>query len=73
VPDAVRVLVVVAHEPTLSELTLTLAGRRSDQRARQAVQRKFSTCGIAVLRHEGSWFSLAAGRAVLETFAVPRG
>jgi len=72
-PDAARVVLVVAHEPTLSELTLALAGQGSDEGALHEVETKFATSGIAVLRHRGPWRSLAAGSAVLERFVVPRG
>jgi len=72
-PDAAQVLLVVAHEPTLSELTLTLAGQGSDEWARHAVGTKFATSGIAVLRHRGAWRSLVAASCVLEAFVAPRG
>ena len=72
-PASVRVLVVVGHEPTASVTALRLAGRRSDRRALEALAEKFPTTGIAVLRFEGEWAGLRAGRAALETFTVPRG
>lgn len=69
---AVRTLVLVGHEPSLSSTTLMLAGAGSDAGAMAAVTRKFPTNGVAVLRLTGAWSDLAVGRAVLETFTVPR-
>ncbi len=67
-----RTLVVVGHEPTLSELTLQLAGGRLGPPALDQVQRKFATSAVAVLRLSDGWASLRPGTAVLERFAVPR-
>lgn len=70
--DGVRTLLMVGHEPSLSSTTLMLAGAGSDAGALAAVTRKFPTNAVAVLRLTGAWSDLAVGRAVLETFAVPR-
>jgi phosphohistidine phosphatase len=70
--DTVHTLVLVGHEPTLSETVLTLAGPGSDPTALSQIERKFPTGGIAVLRLAAGWRSLGVGSAVLERFAVPR-
>lgn len=70
--DAVRSLALVGHEPSLSTVTLLLAGEGSDASALARVSTKFPTNGIAVLRFRGAWSSLGIGGAALETFAVPR-
>jgi len=70
--DEVFTLVVVGHEPTLSEVTLQLAAVGSDPTALAQVQRKFATSAVAVLRLSDGWASLRPGTAVLERFAVPR-
>jgi phosphohistidine phosphatase len=70
--EDVGVLVLVGHEPTLSECAETLAGKGSDRHALARLAVKFPTSGIAVLRVPGKWRDLAPGRAVLEAFAVPR-
>jgi phosphohistidine phosphatase len=70
--DDVHTLVLVGHEPSMSSTTLMLAGEGSDATALSRVLTKFPTNAIAVLRLNGPWSSLAIGRAVLETFAVPR-
>jgi phosphohistidine phosphatase len=70
--DSVHTLVVVGHEPTMSAVILLLAGEGSDDAALAQVTRKFPTNGVAVLHYVGPWSGLAVGRAVLETFTVPR-
>lgn len=70
VADAVRHLLLVNHEPTVSDLVLRLA-RPSALTAE--VDAKFPTAAMAVLRFEGSWSTLADGMASLLTFRVPRG
>jgi len=69
----VGTLLVIGHEPTMSSTAMLLAGPGSDGTALERLQVKFPTSGIAVLRFDGSWRDLAAGHAVLEAFAVPRG
>ena len=72
-PDAVRVLVVVGHEPPASITALRLAGQRSERGALRALAEKFPTTGIAVLRFDGDWADVRDAGPVLETFTVPRG
>ena len=66
------VVVVVGHQPTLSETALLLAGAGSDRVCLEQIRTKYPTNGVAVLRFLGRWQDLDAGGAVLETFAVPR-
>ncbi|GAA3611550.1 histidine phosphatase family protein [Kineosporia mesophila] len=66
------VVVVVGHEPTMSEATLSLAGAGSDPDAVQHVKAGFPTAGIAVLAVEREWADLAPGDGRLEKFVVPR-
>ena len=68
--DAARTVLVVGHEPTLSDLILTLSGPSAD---RAAIEEKFPTSGVAVLVHDGDWSGLAPGAARLAAFEVPRG
>jgi phosphohistidine phosphatase len=72
VPAGIRTLVMVGHNPGLSELILTLA-RADDLRAEATV--KFPTCAVAVLVSD-----LPLTEAVVQSqsfrvaaFAVPRG
>lgn len=72
-PDAVRTVVVVGHEPTMSETSTLLAGPGSDLGAMARLMTKFPTNGIAVLRLDDlPWERIGPRLAVLETFAVPR-
>jgi phosphohistidine phosphatase len=70
---AVQTLVVVGHDPTISEAASALAGEGSDGTALVAVRAGMSTSGLAVLEVPGGWDRLAAGSAVLVRYAVPRG
>jgi phosphohistidine phosphatase len=69
-PDSVRRLLLVGHEPGVSEVTLCL-GRGSGPY--EQVQAKFPTGAIAVLAVPGGWSELAPGRAKLTDFYTPRG
>ena len=70
--DQFGTVLLVGHEPTMSATTALLAGPGSDPGALGRVRLKFPTSAISVLRTESAWADLAAGQAVLETFAVPR-
>jgi phosphohistidine phosphatase len=71
-PDLPAV-VVIGHEPTMSEVALTLAGPGSEAPALEGVTRSFRTAGVAVLRLSRPWGRLEAGSAALESYVVPRG
>lgn len=73
VPDEVRTLLLVGHNPGLEELVLDLAGDALGD-ALDDVRTKFPTSAIAVLSwHGDSWASLAPGTALLTDMIVPRG
>ena len=67
--DAARVL-VIGHEPTVSDLVLELAGPST---LRRRIEQKFPTCAMAVLTHTAPWSELGEGSATLAAFEVPRG
>jgi phosphohistidine phosphatase len=69
-PSSVRTLMIVGHEPTMSDLTLELAG---DDRgsALDRVRAKFPTAAIAILAFAGGWPELGPGKAKLDNFVVP--
>ncbi|HBO53821.1 MAG TPA: phosphohistidine phosphatase [Janibacter terrae] len=69
-PSAAHTVLVVGHEPTLSDLVLTLA---APSPLTAAVREKFPTSAIAVLTHGGAWDELGPGSAELAAFEVPRG
>lgn len=70
---AVQTLVVVGHDPTVSEAASALAGAGSDGPALLAVRAGMATSGVAVLEVPGEWDEVAAGSAVLVRYAAPRG
>lgn len=70
--DGIATLLVVGHEPTVSQVALGLAGPASDRHATARIAEKFPTSGIAVLRVPGGWADLELGGAELVTFHVPR-
>ena len=70
----VATLLVVGHEPTMSGLTLLLAGDVATGSAPAAAERvrvKFPTAAIAVLPFTGGWPDLGPGGAELAAFVVP--
>ena len=73
VADEVSTLLVVGHEPTVSQVALGLAGpETSDPDAAAQISMKFPTSGIAVLRVPVSWSALELSGAGLIAFHVPR-
>jgi len=73
VDDAVGTLLVVGHEPTVSQVALGLADPNGSNRtAVGAISMKFPTSGIAVLHVAGGWADLQLGGATLVSFHVPR-
>lgn len=73
VDPGVETLLVVGHEPTMSNLALGLAAiDGSNPTAAESISTKFPTSAIALLRTGGTWEQLALGGAALITFHVPR-
>ncbi len=72
VPDEVRRLLIVGHNPGLELLAGQLAGKKSDSRMLGRMREKFPTAALAVfgvpLRR---WKSLAAGTARMDAFTLP--
>lgn len=67
--DAARVL-VIGHEPTVSELVLEMSGAST---LRRWIEMKFPTCAMAVLTQSVPWSESGRGTATLAAFEVPRG
>jgi phosphohistidine phosphatase len=73
VSDEVAVLLVVAHEPTMTEVALGLTNLDNTNRdAADRISTKFPTSAMAALRINGSWTDLELGSAQLADFHVPR-
>ncbi|MCV7301405.1 histidine phosphatase family protein [Mycobacterium barrassiae] len=69
----VATLLVVGHEPTMSDLSLGLAtDEGSNNAAAERISMKFPTSAIAVLRTGETWDQLTLNSAALVTFHVPR-
>ncbi|MFZ2529042.1 MAG: histidine phosphatase family protein [Rhodococcus sp. (in: high G+C Gram-positive bacteria)] len=71
VDEHVTTLLVVGHEPSLSETALLLAPDHDSEIAHQITE-KFPTSAVAVLAVRGPWHKLEAGRAELTGFHIPR-
>ncbi|MGW2692280.1 SixA phosphatase family protein [Streptomyces sp. NPDC001296] len=72
-PPEVETLLLIGHNPELTDLVLALAGQGLDDTL-ERVGTKFPTAAIAVLAAHGpSWEALAPGRAILTEMTVPRG
>ncbi len=73
VGDEIGTLLVIGHEPTMSDVALGLADAAgSSQEVAQRISAKFPTSAIAVLRFDAPWRDLALGSAVLVEIHVPR-
>jgi phosphohistidine phosphatase len=71
--DTVATLLVIGHEPTMSELAITLAaGESTDASVVERISAKFPTSAIAILTSAFGWEGLEPGRAALIGFQVPR-
>jgi phosphohistidine phosphatase len=70
--DAVHTLLVVGHNPGLSDLSELLIASGSDE-AQRAMLEKFPTAGLAVIDFAvDDWQSLAPGSGRLDRFVTPR-
>lgn len=73
VDDGVRTLLVIGHEPVMSQLALGLADPdRSDHEVAERLSQKYPTSALAVLRADTPWRELQLGGAALVDFHVPR-
>jgi phosphohistidine phosphatase len=69
----VRTLLVIGHEPAMSNVALGLAAAdHSNAAAAEHISTKFPTSSIAVLRSDEPWAALTLSSAALVTFHVPR-
>jgi phosphohistidine phosphatase len=73
VDDGVATLLVIGHEPAMSNVAIGLAGAPgSSQAAAERISTKFPTSAIAVLRADAPWCDLTMGAAVLLSFHAAR-
>lgn len=71
VPDSAATVLLVGHEPGMSELVLLLADREAPD-LRDQVAAKFPTCAVAVLEHESSWADIPPRSASLTAYLTPK-
>ena len=69
-PDITSCL-LVAHNPDMQQLALTLAGSGNEGDL-DALRGKYPTGGLAVLSFAGAWRNLDRGGAILTDFIRPR-
>lgn len=73
VGDDVAVLLLVAHEPTMTQLALGLTrADNANAAAAERISAKFPTSAMAVLRFDRGWKDVELGSAELADFHVPR-
>ena len=70
--ETVGTLLVVAHNPGLQDLALSLAGADSDSQAVEQVGEKFPTAALARLVFDGQWDALRPGAARLTHCLRPK-
>lgn len=72
-PEGAERAMVAGHNPGLEELVLLLVPAGGDDALRRAVEVKFPTGSVAVIRFDGaSWGEVAAGGGTLLSFTRPR-
>ena len=71
-PDTVKTLLVIGHNPGFEDLVGLLAGPGSASAALEKVGRKFPTAGLVRLSLACVWADLAPGGAALSDFLTPR-
>lgn len=69
-PEHTHSVLLIGHEPTLSELIVSLA---EPSPIADDIDEKFPTSSIARLEFEGPWSGLAKHSARLTSFETPRG
>ncbi len=72
VPDDVRTVLLIGHNPGVQDLVVLLAGGSAGPGAALAAA-KFPTCGLALLDITAPWSGLRPRDAALIEFVVPRG
>ena len=73
VPDEIRSVMLIGHNPAMQALVLELAdSSSSDPALVESVSRKFPTGALATLEVETPWADLRPGQAVLTGMVRPR-
>ena len=74
VPEGIRSVMLIGHNPTMQTLVLRLAAGAGGTVSTDLdeVQNKFPTAALAMLRFEGAWSDLGPGGARLVGFVRPK-
>ena len=70
-PGTPEAVLVIAHNPGTQDLAVGLAGE-GDRDDYDRMRAKYPTAGLCELAFDGAWADLAAGRARLVRFDVPK-
>jgi|CXWL01.1.fsa_nt_gi phosphohistidine phosphatase len=70
VPEDVRTLMVIGHNPGLYQLALVLA-KEGDKQMHNNLQMQFPTCALVVISFEGKWQDILNSRSKLLLFHTP--
>jgi phosphohistidine phosphatase len=73
VPDSIRTLALVGHNPSFAELAAALDDGAGDSDSRAAMARSYPTSGVACFDVAVSWQDLELRGATLTSFVAPRG
>ena len=72
VPDDVRSVMVIGHNPAVQMVVLRLAGGAGDDAGLADARRKFPTGALATLEIDCGWSELRPGCARLSSFVSPK-
>lgn len=71
-PETVRSVLVIGHNPGMHELALSLADSTRHHAERQRINEGFPTAGLAEFLVATPWRRLNVGGATLERFITPK-
>lgn len=71
VPEAVRAVMLICHQPAVQNLVMRLASADSDMGAVMELSAGYPPAGVAVLRTSSPWAALDGADARLVNFMVP--
>jgi phosphohistidine phosphatase len=70
-PASVTHAMLIGHNPGMHALAVTLSGD-GEADAMEALELKFPTAALAVIKFEGGWKKIAPGNGYLRQFVIPR-
>ncbi len=70
IPENIKKLMVVGHNPGLYQLALSLA-KEGDKQMHNNLQMEFPTCSLVVINFEGEWVNIGHAHSKLALFLTP--